>query len=49
MFDADKCVTYFDSEKFRKILRLGRYYMVKEHQGTSEGLREGTISAAALP
>lgn len=48
LFDADKCVTYFDSEKFRKILRLGRYYMVKEHQGTSEGLREGTTMCAAI-
>ena len=48
LFDAESCTTYFDSEKFRKILRLGRYYMEKEHQGTSEGLREGTTLCAAV-
>ena len=48
LFDAESCTTYFDSDKFRKILRLGRYYMEKEHQGTSEGLRQGTTLCATV-
>ena len=48
LFDAESCTTYFDSDKFRKILRLGRYFMEKEHQGTSEGLRQGTTLCAAI-
>lgn len=48
LFDAESGTTHFDSEKFRKILRLGRYFMQKEHQGTSEGLREGTTLCAAV-
>lgn len=48
LYDAESCTTHFDSDQFRKILRLARYYMEKEHQGTSEGLREGTTLCAAV-
>ncbi len=48
LFDAESCTTHFDSDQFRKILRLACYYMEKEHQGNSEGLREGTTLCAAV-
>lgn len=46
LFDAESCTTRFDSEEFRKILRLGRYFEEREHQGTSEDVRQGTSLCA---
>lgn len=46
LFDAEDCTTRFDSEEFRKILKLGRLFMDKERWGTSEDLRQGTSPCA---
>lgn len=48
LFDAENGTTRFDSEEFRKILRLGRYFMEKEHQGNTEDLRLGTTPCAVV-
>ncbi len=41
LFDAKECTTNFDSDAFRKILRLARFFTESIHQGTSEDLRQG--------
>lgn len=46
LFDAENCTTCFDSEEFRKILRLAGYFMEREHQGTSEDVQQGTSLCA---
>lgn len=48
LFDAENCTTRFDSEEFRKILRLARYFMDRERQGSSEDLRQGTSPCAVV-
>ena len=48
LFDAENCTTRFDSEDFRKILRLARYSMAREHQGNSEDLRQGASPCAVV-
>lgn len=48
LFDAENCTTRFDSEEFRKLLRLARYFMEREHQGDSEDLRQGTSLCAVV-
>lgn len=41
LYDAESGVTRFDSEEFRKILRLASYFMERENQGTLEDVRQG--------
>lgn len=48
LFDAEDCTTRFDSEEFRKILKLGSFFMDREHQGNSEDLRQGTSLCASV-
>lgn len=46
LYDAEACTTRFDSEEFRKMLRLARYFTEDERQGSSEDLRQGTSPCA---
>ena len=46
LFDAENGTTRFDSEEFRKILRLARSFIDRERQGSSEDLRQGTSPCA---
>lgn len=48
LFDAENCTTRFDSEEFRKILRLTRIFEKREHQGTLEDVRQGTSPCAVV-
>lgn len=41
LFDAESCTTFFDSDGFRKMLKLGAGFMKEERQGNSEDLRQG--------
>ncbi|MCM1192360.1 MAG: ABC transporter substrate-binding protein [Butyrivibrio sp.] len=48
LFDAEHCTTRFDSEEFRKILRLAEYFMDRDHQADSEDFRQGASLCAAV-
>lgn len=42
LFDAESCTTFFDSDEFRKILKLGAGFMKRDRRGNSEDLRQDT-------
>lgn len=48
LYDAENCITKFDSEEFQKILELAKHYMSSENQANAEDLRQGTPPCAVV-
>jgi len=46
LYDAEEGTTRFDSEEFRKILKLAAIFIEKEHLGSIEDLQQGTSLCA---